>query len=341
MENYDVVIVGAGPAGLNCAQKLAEGEKKVLLLEQNEIIGPKVCAGGLTSHVSEYFKFPDSLFDIKFKQITVHTPHTEEVLKFKKEILYTVERKKLGQWQLKHLEKTSAVIKTNSRVTGIGKNHIVINDTKKVRFKQLVGADGSASMVREYTGLKTSDVGIAIQYLIPTKKFRHVEFFYDSSLFHSWYAWIFPHKHYVSVGAGCDPRYLSSKKLRAGFDKWLKERNIDVSEGEYQSHPINFDYQGFKSRGVFLIGDAAGLASGLTGEGIFQALISGEEIAKMIIDNKYVSEKLKEFIETKSLHNRILHFFEKSGPIRKVEYELLGILLKSKLIGKSYVELLT
>ncbi len=41
MQSYDVVIVGAGPAGLSCASKLAKSKMKVLLLEQNPGIGQK------------------------------------------------------------------------------------------------------------------------------------------------------------------------------------------------------------------------------------------------------------------------------------------------------------
>lgn len=48
MEYYEVVIIGAGPAGLKCAEVLAKKGKKVLLLEKNSIFGDKTCAGGLT-----------------------------------------------------------------------------------------------------------------------------------------------------------------------------------------------------------------------------------------------------------------------------------------------------
>jgi flavin-dependent dehydrogenase len=48
METFDVIIVGAGPAGLRCAEILATSELSVLLLEKNEKMGQKVCAGGIT-----------------------------------------------------------------------------------------------------------------------------------------------------------------------------------------------------------------------------------------------------------------------------------------------------
>ncbi|MBU1204584.1 MAG: NAD(P)/FAD-dependent oxidoreductase [Nanoarchaeota archaeon] len=341
MKSHDVVIIGAGPAGLTCAEKLAKADKKVLLLEQNEIIGPKICAGGLSSHGSDYPGLPDKLLEHKYKKIIFHTPFNKAIIKLNKDSIYTIDRKNLGQWQLSKLKKTNAIIKTKSRVTEIKKNHIIINNSEKIRFNYLVGADGSTSIVRKYLGLKTNELNIAIQYVIPTKKYKNLEIFYDSKLFHSWYAWIFPHKNYVSIGCICDPRLLSLENLRKNFNIWLKNNKIDVSKGEYQTYPINCDYKGYRFKNIFLVGDAAGLASGLTGEGIYQATISGEEVAKSIINKNYVSKKMDELVKMKKRHNKILHLVEKSGPFRKVEYELMALLLKSSLMNKKIINFIS
>jgi len=218
MRYYDVVIIGAGPAGLACAEKLAKTDKKVLLLEQNKIIGPKVCAGGLLIRGSDYPDLPDKLLEYKYKRAIFHTPFNKTIIKLNKDFICTIDRKILGQWQLTKFKKTNVTIKTKSRVTEIRKNHVIINNSEKIKFDYLVGADGSTSIVRKYLGLKTNDLGISIQYIIPTKKYKNLEIFYDSKLFYLWYAWIFPHRNYVSIGCACDPRFLSSKKLRKNFD---------------------------------------------------------------------------------------------------------------------------
>ena len=335
MESYDVIIIGAGPAGLNCAEKLAKANKKVLLLEQNKIIGPKVCAAGLTNQDLKYLNLPGDLLDHKYKEIKLSTPLTKTTIKLDGHFLYTTDRKNLGQWQLKKLKKTNVVIKTSSRVTKIEKDQITVNNSKIFKFKFLVGADGSSSLVRRYLGLKSRKLGMGIQYIIPTKKYKKMEFFLNSELFNSWYAWIFPHKNYVSIGCGFDPRFLSSKKLIKNFNTWLKQNKIDVSKGEYQAFPINYDYRGCKFGNIFLAGDAAGLASGLTGEGIYPALVSGEEIAKMILNKNYVSKKIPELLKVQKKHNKLLSFLEKSGSFRIIEYELIALLLKNKrFIGK-------
>ena len=48
METFDVIIVGGGPAGLQCAKELSNSHLRVLLLEKDAIFGDKLCAGGLT-----------------------------------------------------------------------------------------------------------------------------------------------------------------------------------------------------------------------------------------------------------------------------------------------------
>ena len=340
MDNYDVVIIGAGPAGLKCAETLSKTNFKVLLIEQNNEIGSKVCAGGLTYKALEYVDLPRRMMGSSFNKIKVHTPMSKRVLKADKKIVYMIDRKNLGEWQLKKLKKTNVTVKTNSKVTKITKNKITINRTEKIKFKYLVGADGSSSIVRRYLGLKTKN-GIAIQYIIPTKKYKDLEVFFDSKLFHSWFAWIFPHKNYVSIGCGCDPNFLSSKKLIENFNKWLKENKIDISNGEYQAHPINYDYRGYKFKNIFLAGDAAGLASGFTGEGIYPALVSGDEIAKMIIDKNYVSKKIEDLLKTKKTHNIITHILERSGPFRNLQYELSALLTKNKWFAKRLLDMMT
>jgi geranylgeranyl reductase len=325
------VIVGAGPGGLNCAKVLGSSGKKVLVLEQNSVIGPKVCAGGLTNDSINYLEIPESLLDNKFGEVVLHTPSQSVSVKHIRNFIYTVDRKKFGQWQLKKLDKKFVTVKTDSRVTQIGDNYVIVNDDEKVGFKYLVGADGSNSIVRKHLGIKNDEIGISIQYVIPTKIYKKLELFFDYRLFGLWYAWIFPHKEYVSVGCGCDLRRISSKKLVKNFKFWLKNNEIDVSGAVYEAFTINADFQGWRFGNIFLVGDAAGFASGLTGEGIYQALVSGDEAAKTIVDRNYEPERVKEILMIKRAQNHVLHFLIILGPFRKIFYRLVGALLQIKI----------
>jgi len=329
MELYDIIIIGAGPAGLNCAKALSECGKKILLLEKKEVIGPKVCAGGLTMPDLEYLKIPDDILGRKFDGVTVHSPLSKCDIGSEEYFICTIDRKTLGQWQLGKIDRSKIEIRTGTTVAGIEKDSIVLSDGERIGFKYLVGADGSNSLVRKYLGLKTESFGIGIQYVIPGWNCEKLEFFLDSNVFHAWYGWIFPHKDFVSVGCGANPKTFPLKQLRANFERWLKDMRIDVSKGRYEAHSINYDYRGYKFDNIFLAGDAAGLTSGLTGEGIYPALISGEEIAKSILDGNYVSREIEKLVSLKKTQEYILSLLEKSGPLRKVEFELAVLFIKN------------
>ncbi len=338
MEKYDVVIVGAGPGGLNCAKILAQAGKSVIVLEKNSEVGPKICAGGLLGHDLEYLKIPDELIDYKFHSEKLHSPDIDDDLVVDFDFIYTIDRTNLGQWQLKLAKEAGTIIRTDSKVTAIDKEKVVINNKEEVYYDFLIGADGSNSFVRKYLGLEKSKELAGIQYIIPTEKYKDIEFFFDAELFNSWYAWIFPHKGYVSIGAGGDPKIISSKQMQDNFHKWLVSKNIDITNARFEGFPINADYQGHQFGNIFLIGDAAGLASYWTGEGIYQALVSGEEIAKIIINPEYVSEKLRNILEHKKLHEQIVEFLIASGPAKTIEYDIMMMLFKNKYLDEKFIE---
>ena len=342
MKSFDVIIIGAGPAGLQCAKTLAGSRKNVLLVEKNKIIGPKVCAGGLTRKCFNYLQLPDHLVERTYQKIIFQTPFNKTALQFGENFLYTVDRKNLGQWQLEKLHSAENIeIKTGSAVTEFKKNHITVNGSEKIGYKYLVGADGSNSSVRRFLGVKTKLTGIAFQYIIPGKKFKDIQIFLNSRLFGAWYAWIFPYKNSASIGYGCFPMIISPKKAKENFFHWIKSRKIDLSQGEYQAAAINCDYRGHKFGNIFLAGDAAGLASGLTGEGIYQALVSGEEIAKLILNPSYKCEGIKKARAEIRIHKILLVTIYIFGPLRWMLYEIVVLAVKNKFLARILLRVLT
>lgn len=247
----------------------------------------------------------------------------------------------MGQFQVDKIDTKNVTIKTEARVTNINDSYLEINNDEKIAYKYLVGADGSNSIVRRYLGLKTKLAGVAIQYLIPKGEFSNLEIFFDSKLFRSWYAWIFPNKDYVSIGYGYPRKVVSSKLMTDNFNKWLKKHNINVDNAKYQAFMINCDYRGFKFGNVFLVGDAAGLASGFTGEGIYQALVSGEDVAKIILNKRHKPKKIKEVLRERIYQHILLGIVFFSGPLRNLVFNFVVFFVRSRLLGKTLVRILT
>ncbi len=345
MDSYDTVIVGAGPAGLRCAETLANEGKEVLVLEKDNIIGNKVCAGGLTPNCIN-LGIPKKLLQRKFSKIKVHTPHEDTEVKLEKHFVATVNRNELGAWMAGEAKKAGAVIETGSAVTDIGKDTIKIDGKRKIGFKSLVGADGSNSMVRKHLKVPQNDVLEAFHYITP-KKFKDMEIFIDPDKFGSFYIWIFPHKNTTSIGTGGDLSRKMKKpilgmtlsEVRKNFDSWCSNY-FNTKESRFEAYTINYDYRGHHFKNKYLVGDAAGFASGLTGEGIYFGIKSGEDVAKKIIDPKYSEPNIKHILKIKELQEKVLRTLEISRTRTCLECDFLNLFLKIKLIDQKLIKMI-
>jgi geranylgeranyl reductase len=333
---YDVVIIGAGPAGLSCAIELQNSGKSVLVLEKNKTIGPKICAGGITSKIKE-LGIPIDIANKLFSSVKINLVGKEIKISSKDPIVGMIDREVLGKYLLSKIGNSVDIV-SDLEVTAVNSDHIMTS-RGEIKFKKLVGADGSNSIVRRYLGLKNYRMAVAIQYVIPNE-FKEVEICVDGKFFKDCYAWIFPHKGYTAIGCGHDVRRIKAPKLKENFEIWLKKKNIDVSGCDLQGGVINFDYRGYNFGNIFLAGDAAGFTSGLTGEGIYSAMVSGKEIAKKIIDPNYTCPEIKRVLKIKAIHERarrIIAFFGAMGPkIQNMFFNIVVFMFRFKrLKGKS------
>jgi geranylgeranyl reductase len=332
MEVYDVIIVGAGPAGLRCAEILGQSGKSVLLLEKKPETGPKVCAGGITRKSRELMKIPNSIIELEINKARIVGPTRDFTTQgVKKPFTFMVNRKDFGQWQQQKLRAFEQVTVMNqAQVTAVDKDFVEINHSKRMGYRYLVGADGANSIVRRFLKLPVKKQLITFQYLIPSEENKRFEIHMDNRYFRSGYAWIFPHRGYLAVGCLADPKKVPVKKLKEGFHQWLKKEKFDLSKAEYQSFPIAYDYRGYRFGNILLCGEAAGLASGLTGEGIFAALLSGEEVARLILSPDHPEDKMKAVLHYKKMQDRFLELLHMAGPVRNLIFRTILYLMNNK-----------
>jgi len=335
MKQFDVIIIGGGPAGLECARELSGSSLRVLLLEKREGFGDKLCAGGLTMKAMEVLPLPDHIIEQKILSTSIHSRKRNAGTVSTEARLFTVSRPVLGAYQRSLLEGTSVEVKTNSQVVEIKDNSVILKDGTVYGFSFLVGAEGYNSIVRRHLGLKMDKKLIGFQYTIPVEhEHPSLEIYMNARRFSAWYAWIFPHKDSIAVGCCCDPRRMDPNKLKAGFHEWLKEKEFDLSEAKLESYPIAYDYRGVKFEKIFLVGEAAGLASGFTGEGVYQSLVSGQEVARMIIDPEHESIELDKVLKYNRIMERVMNILHWAGPFKGSLQELLLILMNMEWLKK-------
>jgi len=298
MQRYDTIVVGAGPAGLRAARVLAEAGRNTLVLEKNRTIGQTICAGGLTLRDMEFV--PKNIIDAEFNNMLLHTAKGSYDVDLGSHPVFTVDREKLGQWMANEAEKAGAQNRAASRVSAVDGNHIVVNG-EKIGFDHLVGADGSNSIVRRSLNIPVNKTAIGIQYISKTLR-KDFEVFVDDFRDILVYGWIFPHRDFTSIGMG--GKTGKGALMRRSLDK-LCDR-LSVERTRFEAARINIDYKGFVFRNRFLTGDAAGFASGLTGEGIYQAILSGDDIAKGILNKEYRYPGIKHILKLKNRQENIL-----------------------------------
>ncbi|MBU1167177.1 NAD(P)/FAD-dependent oxidoreductase [Patescibacteria group bacterium] len=335
MKKYDVIVIGAGPGGLEAGRKLAEASKKVLILEKNSIIGNKVCAGGLTGKEIKKIVPPD-LLDRTFDQGIICVANKRIKVKVPPGSIATCSRERLGSYMEKRAEDAGVEIKKETEVVSLSQISVICKDGQEFYFDYLIGADGSNSLVRKTLGLKTEKMGPTIQYQVP-KIYDDIEVFMDMTKIGPSYIWIFPHDNFTEIGTGAYLKMISFKKVKDYFDDWLEERNIDLSQAKLRSAPINCDYQGFQFGNTFLVGDAAGLTDAFSGEGIYPAIISGREAARKILQPEYHLEEIPKLLAKKYKKERPLQFYEKYKGFSKYGNSLLGLVARSKKVQQKLI----
>jgi flavin-dependent dehydrogenase len=333
--SFHCIVIGAGPGGLACATALARHGKEVLLIERRQEVGPKVCAGGVTWS-GLHQRLPTGIIDKSFHSQHIFSPAQRLVLESPVPVISTVDRRKMGQWMLAQALAAGVTVKTGVRALAVGEN-LLETSAGCFAFRHLVGADGSSSLVRRSLGLDSGKIGIGLHYLVPGT-FEQLEWHMDQRLFRNGYAWIFPRNGVASVGAYTVRPGLSPKTLNHCLREWARQRGIDLGLGRLQAAMINFDYRGWRFGNIFLVGDAAGLASGLTGEGIYPAIISGETVAATIIDSHFQAVKLKRLIRKQQRHRRLVALLG-SGLACRLGIEAFVFALRTRLIRFNALEM--
>ncbi len=341
MEQTDVLVVGGGPGGLACATMLARHGANVVLVDRKPIIGPKVCAGGVTWH-GLIRRLPDELIERAFPEQVLFSTHQQAVIREPNPIVATINRSRLGQWMADQAMAAGVRLLPATRCTRVEGSQALLerkgNRPLHLRFSHLVGADGSNSRIRHLLGVPTLLKGIGLNATVPGR-FPQMEWHLCPRLFGPGYAWVFPHAHTCSVGAYADQRFFSGASLKTHLLRWGEEQHLKIDPQTIHAGLVNHDYRGVRFAGGFLVGDAAGLASGLTGEGIYPALVSGEEVARMILDPVHPGDELARLVKKHRLHNKIAYISGRYPSLGSALMEVLLLLLRWKMIDFRTLEM--
>jgi geranylgeranyl reductase family protein len=291
--SYDVVVVGAGPAGATLAHELASRGADILVLEKETLPRYKACAGGITVRASQ-------LLGLDMASIARNVVRGARVLYRGREftkwyhqpLIYTVMRDEFDCLLMERARNAGAILMDNSPVSDLTEevDCVRISTSEDCYSAQIaVGADGARSVVAARTGLMRRVLfGLALEaeISVPTEKLIQWDSLMGLSLgyLRGGYGWVFPKKDHLSVGIGGSlnqARRLKSRYMAVLASLGLEKDSVTRLRSQWL--PVRRKRQLLCSRRCALLGDAAGLVDPLTGEGIHHAVKSAKIAAPLVL----------------------------------------------------------
>jgi geranylgeranyl reductase family protein len=329
--DYDVIVVGAGPAGSICARSLGIAGVQVLLIDKAQFPRDKACGDFISARLCDQMrrlglydavkKVPHCLIeDLLFSHPKVGSFYVKESLNRESSTGFVCRRKHLDAVLFEEAEKCVDVlagVKVKGLVMENGQVIGVQTEDRTIRTKVVVGADGANGVTAKALGVETFDenhhaVAVRSYYSNIKGLTSSVELHFLDQV-QPGYFWIFPvdlAAGEANVGLGIlsrDVRYrdLKMKQLLSDLVKehpQFRERFAEAHCSEPikgWSLPFGSKRRSLAFNGAVLIGDAAGLIDPMSGEGIENAFRSAEcaslKIQKALIANDFSQSSLAEY----------------------------------------------
>ncbi|MBI3348552.1 MAG: geranylgeranyl diphosphate reductase [Burkholderiales bacterium] len=295
--DFDVVVVGGGPAGATAEDELATQGLRVLLLDRAGRIKP--CGGAIPPRLIADFAIPEAMLVARATAARMISPQAVAVdIPIEGGFVGMVDREHFDEWLRERAASHGAQRRVGSferldrDPDGISVVHYSADDgAVSLRARAVIGADGARSQVAQQA-IPGADKGrfvfayheiVAVPDEAPAGYLgSRCEVHYRGALSPDFYGWVFPHGANVSIGTGSADKGFSLRRgvmqLRAGAGL-AHARTLRREGAPIPMKPLpRWD----NGRDVVLAGDAAGVVAPASGEGIYYAMLGGRLAAEAV-----------------------------------------------------------
>jgi digeranylgeranylglycerophospholipid reductase len=320
---YDVVVVGSGPAGSVTARFAAEMGAKVLIIERRAEVGvPVLCGEGVSQKVDQFKVLEGKRWiATKMKGARIFSPNGTSITLSAEyagnETGYVVYRDIFDQELARGAVQKGAeimldtnavdLLKKDGKIKGIVARHF--DETLDIKADIVVGADGVESRIGKWAGIQTTlkpyDLETCVQYTLTNIEWDspYCDFFLGKQVAPGGYVWVFPKgKDVANVGIGILASLSESGKAKKLLDKFIAAHH-KLKKGEplrviTGADPVAEPIQSVQDN-LLLVGDAARQVDPITGGGLMNAIeagkYAGETIGRAVEMQNFTAQTLSEY----------------------------------------------
>ncbi|MCZ7356315.1 MAG: NAD(P)/FAD-dependent oxidoreductase [Candidatus Methanoperedens sp.] len=253
---YDVVVIGAGPAGSIAAMHLSSLGHRTLLIDPLET--KKVCAGILTSQYARRYGIEDVLVEKELRGVRISVHDIRAEITYRKAVDYSINRALYDSFNLDLALAAGCELRKERVLSLDEKESAVVVRTRKERIiaDYAIVAAGASELSALHGGTRR------YAFCVQQKKDQKPGDYFEMELHNEGYSWIAPKKEHVLTGTS-------------------SLRDYPDIPGEKALIPLEPMKNSFSGR-CLLAGDSAGFVSPFEGEGIYYARRSGEIAAETV-----------------------------------------------------------
>jgi len=292
-ESFDLIVVGAGPAGSEAARRGAQLGMHTLLLERRALPRPKLCGGWVSLGAQKLLgePIPAALVEAALTGVRLRYRGTHHAHSTASSYGALVDRGDFDAWLARRAQEAGARLrKGTARTLDVsGSRPQLIVDGAEYRADAVVvatGADGPLTGAIRPADLPERSA-IGLECIVPARRVLSAELTpgeaeFDFSSVRTGFSWGIHHGERIYLGIG---GLRSEKKaVLQGWEKHVKRYGLGRGTAKVRGHLIpcgGFPRSLGRGRAL-LAGDAAGFVDAFTGEGIALAILSGRLAAEVL-----------------------------------------------------------